>query len=131
MFTLLADFWSAVPSSGSCATETTASGFSAALLLLFRSPRGYLQGDPGAGPLGEPVERRGRRRPHARQLRRLPGGQDEPPRPHPPAIGSGGGGRGALRSASPGGASRAVCGGGTGHGGSTRASVTWDVRVHA
>ncbi|XP_027624608.1 kelch repeat and BTB domain-containing protein 12 isoform X3 [Tupaia chinensis] len=55
-----------------------------------RPPRGYLQGDPGAGPVGEPVERGGRGRPHARQLRRLPGGQDEPPRPHPPALRPGG-----------------------------------------
>ncbi|MXR00093.1 hypothetical protein E5288_WYG017249 [Bos mutus] len=35
MFTLLADFWSAAPSSGSCETATTASGFSAALLCCF------------------------------------------------------------------------------------------------
>lgn len=53
------------------------------LPLFFSSPWSYQQRDPWAGHVGEPVERGGHRRPHARQLRCLPCGSAEPAGSHP------------------------------------------------
>lgn len=53
------------------------------LLLFFSSSWSYHQRDPGAGYVGEPVERGGHQRPHARQLWCLPCCQAEPAGSHP------------------------------------------------
>lgn len=53
------------------------------LPLFFSSSWSYHQRDPWAGSLGEPVERGGRQRPHARQLWCLPGGTAEPAGSYP------------------------------------------------